>query len=64
MDIYPDGSDSYDAALVGPVPALPFAATPITSVMIGDNVDVVWADRKTALAYLDELAVQQYESMR
>ena len=64
VDIFPDGSDSYDAALIGPVPAVPFAATPISSVMIGDSVDVVWADRKTALAYLDELAVQQYESMR
>jgi hypothetical protein len=63
-DIFPNGSGGYAAALIGPVPDALMQPTPITSVKIGDNVDAVWSDRETAMAYLDQLAIQQYESMR
>lgn len=63
VEIFPDGSDDYDAVLVGPVPAAPIAPTSITRVHVPDHVHVAWGSRKDVLAEFDAIARRELEAL-
>lgn len=63
VEIFPDGSDDYDAVLVGPVPATPIAPTPIIRVHTPDHVHVAWGNRDEVLAEFDAIARQELEAL-
>jgi len=63
VEIFPDGSDDYDAVLVGPVPGTPIAPTPITKVHYPDHVHVAWGYRKDVLAEFDAIARRELETL-
>ncbi len=62
--IYRGSAGRFNAVLVGPVPAEPFAGQAVTRLQVPDNLHVAWGQYEQAMQELDAIAQRELEDLQ